>query len=317
MTNSPPAVVQVQDPVSHAKASPLILAANATSEDAFSAILSACLSHATANQPAVLAGQSEGVHQMRVAFRRLRSGLKLFRRLIPRTASAEWVTEIRWLNSALGPARDWDVFLEEGLGPLLACFPRKRGLTLFHTKAERVRQAHYGALRAALADPRYPQLLHGLTAWLEQRAWRAALDAAQRQALTKPALAFATPQLDRAQRRVIQPGERFATLDAAQRHALRIRIKELRYALDFFAGLYAAPTVKSYLGALSRLQGHLGLLNDNVVAGRLLNEAGLTTASAARQVLDGWYGYRLHSQEHAFNDLWQNFSACARPWRGD
>jgi len=317
MTNSPPAVIQVQDTVSHAKASPLILAANATSEDAFSAIISACLSHATANQPAVLAGQSEGVHQMRVAFRRLRSGLKLFRRLIPRTASTGWVTEIRWLNSALGPARDWDVFLEGGLGPLLARFPHKRSLRLFRATAERVRQAHYGALRAALADPRYPQLLSGLATWLEQCAWRAALDAAQRHALTKPVLAFATPHLDRAQRRVIQPGERFVTLDAAQRHALRIRIKELRYALDFFASLYAAPTVKSYLGALSQLQDHLGLLNDAVVASRLLDEARLATAAAARQVLDGWYGYRLYSQERAFNDLWQNFSACARPWRGD
>ena len=35
--------------------------------------------------------QIEGVHQMRVAFRRLRSGLKIFRPLIPREASAELV----------------------------------------------------------------------------------------------------------------------------------------------------------------------------------------------------------------------------------
>ena len=64
------------------KASPVRLAPDASSEEAFIAIISSCLRHAEANRPAVQQGQIEGVHQMRVAFRRLRSGLKLFRPLI-------------------------------------------------------------------------------------------------------------------------------------------------------------------------------------------------------------------------------------------
>ncbi|MBK8963864.1 MAG: CHAD domain-containing protein [Candidatus Competibacteraceae bacterium] len=60
------------------KASALAIDVGATAEDAFIAVLDACLRHAAANLPAVLDGQIEGVHQMRVAFRRLRSGLKKF-----------------------------------------------------------------------------------------------------------------------------------------------------------------------------------------------------------------------------------------------
>jgi triphosphatase len=263
----------------------------------------------------VLAGQMEGVHQMRVAFRRLRSGLRIFRPLIPREASAARVEDIRWLNGFLGPARDWDVFLEEGMAPMLAHFPRKRGLALFRVRAESIRQTHQCTLRAALADPHYGQLTRGLVEWLDHRAWREDSDDERRERLARPAVDFATPLLGRDHRRVGQQGEAFAELSAAERHALRIRIKELRYALDFFASLYPAAAVKAYLSALARLQDSLGIMNDIAVARRLLDEARLRTVSAARQVIEGWYGCRLDVQERAFPDLWRDFMAGERPWK--
>lgn len=302
--------------IASVKASPVALTADATSEEAFVAIIEACLRHAEANQPAVLDGQIEGVHQMRVAFRRLRSGLKLFRSLIPREASAELVEGIRWLNGFLGPARDWDVFLDEGMPPVFAHFPRKRGLLLFRIKAEAIRQNHRRSLRETVHDPRYRQLIQGLADWLEQRAWRDSLSDEQRERLAQPALDFATPLLGHNHRRVTQCADQFAELSAEKRHALRIRIKELRYALDFFAGLYPAPTVKAYLSALARLQDCLGIMNDITVTRRLLDEARLTAVSAARQVIEGWYGCRLDVHERQFAEIWRRFTECERPWKG-
>lgn len=302
-------------PITYVKASPVALTADSSSEDAFVAIIGACLRHAEANQPAVLAGQTEGVHQMRVAFRRLRSGLRIFRPLIPREASTARVEDIRWLNGFLGPARDWDVFLEEGMAPMLAHFPRKRGLSLFRVRAETLRQTHQRSLREALGDPRYQQLTGEFAAWLDDHAWREALDEEQRERLAQPALDFATPLLGRDHRRVEKQGAAFAELSTADRHRLRIRIKELRYALDFFASLYPAPPVKVYLSALARLQDSLGIMNDIAVARRLLDEARLRTVSAARQVIEGWYGCRLDVQERAFLALWRDFTACERPWK--
>lgn len=299
----------------HVKAKPLHLHEDTTVEDAFSAMIGACLRHAEANRLAVLDGQIEGVHQMRVAFRRLRSGLKIFRPRIPRAASADLVEELRWLNGWLGPARDWDVFLEEGLAPVFSRFPRKRGLLLFQGKAETLRRNHHQVLQAALIEPRYPLLLQRFADWLDRRTWRQDLGDAQQAALATPALAFATPLLERDQRRVMKQGEAFAELSDEDRHKLRIRIKELRYALDFFASLYPVPKVKAYLGALSALQDCLGIMNDITVARRLLDEAQLTSASAARQVIEGWYGCRLEMQERQFAAIWQRFTECERPWQ--
>lgn len=303
------------DTVSSVKARPLLFTASTTSEEAFTTIVGACLGHADANRPAVLEGQIEGVHQMRVAFRRLRSGLKIFRPLVPREASAERVEDIRWLNGALGPARDWDVFLDEGMPPLFSHFPRKRGLALFRAKAETIRAAHRQALQQTVGDPRYAVLLQAFTDWLDRRTWRDGLSEERRAKLAEPVLDFATPLLEHTHRRVVKRGESFAELSSEERHGLRIRIKELRYALDFCASLYPAAAAKSYLSALSSLQDCLGVMNDIVVTQRLLDEAGLRTASAARQVIEGWYGCRLAVHEQLFAELWRGFGQCSRPWQ--
>ncbi len=297
------------------KASPLHLDAAATAEEAFIAVISASLRHAKANRPAVLDRQIEGVHQMRVAFRRLRSGLSLFRPLIPKTVSVEWASAISRLNDVLGPARDWDVFLEDSLTPLLNRFPRKRGLILFRNRAELIRQGHYQALLDRLAEPEYAGLEQRLDDWLARRAWREILTHRQRLRLADPVLTFATPLLKHDDRRVIRQGRIFADLSTAQRHQLRIHIKKLRYALDFFAGCYPTPAVRSILGALARLQDSLGVMNDITVVERLLDEAGLTWASAARQVIEGWCACRLEMQQGCFAELWRQFMAQERPWQ--
>ena len=205
--------------------------------------------------------------------------------------------------------------LEYGVPPVFAHFPRKRGLLLFRAKAEAIRQNHQRALREALHDPRYSSLIREFTAWLEQRAWRLVVNDEQRKRLGQPTLDFATPLLERDHRRVIKQGDAFAELSAEERHALRIRIKELRYALDFFASLYSAPVVKTYLSALARLQDGLGIMNDIAVAQRLLDEARISAVSAARQVIEGWYGCRLDIHERQFAEIWQRFAECERPWK--
>jgi triphosphatase len=270
--------------VAPVKAKPLELSADTTTEDAFVRVISACLCHAQANLPAVLDGQIEGVHQMRVGFRRLRSGLKIFRPLVPREASEMLVEEIRWLNGFLGPARDWDVFLYEGLVPLFNYFPRKRSLHLFRAKAETIRQTHNRLLRDALVEPRYAVIGERFIAWLAERAWHNGASERQEKRLAESVARFATPLLEQDHRRVIKRGEAFARASPEQRHALRIRIKEIRYALDFFAGLYPSNTIKPYLASLAKLQDCLGVMNDISVAHRLLDEAGSGTASPTNAV---------------------------------
>lgn len=300
----------------HVKASPIRLAADISAEEAFIAVIDACLRHAEANRPAVLQGQMEGVHQMRVAFRRLRSGLKLFRPVVPREASAALVEELRWLNGWLGPARDWDVFLEEGLAHILTRFQHQRSLVLFQRQALRLRQHRHQALQQALEQPRYQMMMQNFSNWLEQRRWREGSGNEIGQKLGQPVLSFATPLLESRHRRVVKRGEVFARLCAEERHALRIRIKELRYALDFFASLYPVSAVRNSLGALSALQDGLGVMNDGAVVRSLLGEAGLKPHATARLLIEGWYGCLLDVYERRFAELWAHYRFNERPWKG-
>jgi CHAD domain-containing protein len=66
-----------------------------------------------------------------------------------------------------------------------------------------------------------------------------------------------------------------------RRHKLRIRIKRLRYACEFFAPCFASAVVERYVRRLARLQDLLGELNDIAVARRLLRDLG---AAAPRSI---------------------------------
>src|SRR6516162_2224001 len=79
-------------------------------ESALQKIGRGCLAQLLRNEAAVLSGQAEGVHQMRIAVRRLRSAMSAVKKML----SAEdyrWTSgELARLAGALGPARDLDTF---------------------------------------------------------------------------------------------------------------------------------------------------------------------------------------------------------------
>lgn len=301
--------------ITYHKAEPVQLPADASAEEALIIIVRVCLEHLRSNLAATRAGQAEGVHQMRVALRRLRSCLRVFNPLIPKEASADLVAEIHWLNGFLGPARDWDVFMEEGLGPICARFPDKRRLQGLHRQAEAIHQTHYQALYRCLHDPRYHRLILRLYGWLAAKSWRQGLFETQQEGLDQPIANFATPILKQAHRRVVKRGKIFAELDAEDRHALRIRIKRLRYALEFFSSLYLGQAVEDYRDALTRLQDTLGVLNDIMVVELLLDEAKLGPATPTRHLIEGWYGCKLDIYERRFPKAWKKFRGCKRPWK--
>ncbi|MNJ43384.1 CHAD domain protein [compost metagenome] len=78
-------------------------------------------------------------------------------------------------------------------------------------------------------------------------------------------------------------GRRLARLDAAGRHKLRIRVKRLRYAAEFFTGLFDRPRrERRFLKALETVQDAFGALNDLAVArDRIPAEARLTAPEIA------------------------------------
>src|SRR5690606_12993673 len=104
-----------------------------------------------ANEPVVCRGDDpEGVHQMRVGLRRLRSLFTVFAPVLPAAQTDYFKSELKWLASELGAARDYDVFRDEILRPVHACFPEAPGMAGLLKEAGRSGALAYERARAAI-----------------------------------------------------------------------------------------------------------------------------------------------------------------------
>ncbi len=260
---------------------------------ALGAIVEHCLYHMLANDRATLAGDIEGVHQMRVALRRLRATLKLFKAMLPEEQRRRAVGEMKWISGTLGTARNWDVF-DAYLAEVAQAFPGSGEVgALIEAAAARQRLA-YDAVRETLSSSRYTdfalQMLSSLETQREHRAPAAALAPL----LAAPISGVADSLLDRRYRKARKLGKRFDSLDAEQRHQFRIALKELRYAMDSLAGVYDSKAVRRQVRRLAALQDDLGLLNDIETMTALLGELAPADGEARlRQgaaMVRGWYG---------------------------
>ena len=208
-------------------------------DDAVGAILDACQRHLMDNQAAAEdGGDPEGVHQLRVALRRLRCALSLLHRAVPAPTFKTFRQEAKWLATEVSSAREWDVFLAETLArPEQACSPTVSFAQLQQAGEQR-RVAGYATARTALTDLRTSRLQLQLSQWIERRGWRNEIGAEVLPALGEPVCGLAARLLTRLHGKVLKHGSRVKHLDAVARHRLRVQLKNLRYACEFFLPLW-------------------------------------------------------------------------------
>lgn len=248
------------------KARAIPLRQRITAAAAFEEIARACLKQFRINEPLIAdLRDPDALHQARVALRRLRSALAVHKPVLADDHRDGLNDELRWLAAELGRARDIDVLIgHSGAGPLRERLSVARG----HA---------YAAAEAALRSPRARGLMIDLVEWVAIGPWHVGSGGAGPAGL--PAREFADQALDRARRKVRKRGRGLADLDDEARHELRKSAKKLRYAAEFYRGLYRGKRerkrYKRFLAALEALQDQLGALNDLVTAPRLLAELGL------------------------------------------
>ena len=208
----------------------------------------------------------EGVHQMRVATRRLQAALSLYAPALDAAAGA-LRGELRWLRRELGDVRDLDTHLERverhqaaaaagadraALAPLADLLRRRRD------------DARRERLLPALDGERYLGLLSGIASLAEERSGRPRPEAATRaSAALRPALQRRGRAFVKALRRARRSG------GADDRHRARIRAKQLRYALECSGSLYGRSGRRA-IEALRPLQELLGAERDALLAARSL-----------------------------------------------
>ncbi len=311
------------EPPGWSKAKTLKLRSKATVGETLQSVARNCMNHWLQNEAAAMAGDHpEGVHQMRVGLRRLRSAISLFAKAIPADQLGWLKEESKWVANSLGPARDWDVFQASLLGPVLAARPDDAALAILKQAAEAARAAGYDQVHATVASPRYTRCLLRLGAWVEGEGWRFGSDKSITASQNRPIVELADRLLSKRHKAVLKLGEGFADLPTEQRHQVRIALKKLRYATEFFRSLYRRKDAKPYLKALANLQDTIGHLNDVAVAGRLMDEltAGTDRRTKRRAALEraagivvGWHEHGVAVLEPQIVADWHEF-ADARPF---
>jgi len=273
------------------RATPPDIAPNCPLPRAMAQILSETMAHFLVNQPCLAAsGASEAVHQMRIACRRMRAALALFADFLPEADLTDFRDGFRDLARVLGDVRDIDVLISETLFPLTDAPETPEEI------AETLRRlfAIMEARRAELLSIARSRVSAPETARLLLRLGRRLVLAAQEDGGPSPT-AFADTVLGRRHHAVKRRAKRLCEQSAAQRHALRIAAKKLRYASEFFQSLYPGKPMRRYLRNLSALQDSLGSLNDIANLPRLIAaETGEDPAIAtATGYAMGWHLHRL------------------------
>jgi CHAD domain-containing protein len=218
----------------------------------------------------------EAVHQMRVAVRRARSAVSIFRPAVPEGALDAVGDRLKDLGVRLGPARDWDVFTDETMPALRAALPDDERLERLSVAASRQRLACRKALAAYLASPAF-RLLGIELAWsVSAGIWHAPPLAVAEDAVTEPPtlVGFAGPVLQHRWKKLVSLGKRIEELDIPSLHGVRLRAKRARYAAEMFSPLHQGKTANRFIRRLTVLQQRLGILNDGAVATHLLAELG-------------------------------------------
>lgn len=242
-----------------------------------------------------------GIHQTRVALRRLRAAFSVFRDAVDGPEVRALSAEARWLAGECAPSRDLHVFLTETVQDVPPVVRRIAGrLAALHLL--RARTALSGA-RAAAFDR-------------ELAAFAATLQPGTTGRLDE----FARAALDARHARVLRRGEGLADLGEERLHRLRIAIKKQRYAATYLQPAFASRTVKPYIEATVRLQGALGALNDRAVAARMIADL----ATAARPTEDAAGPLKVLARQAAGGDkrrrrklerAWKDFRKVGRFWQ--
>jgi CHAD domain-containing protein len=244
------------------------------------AVLRRQLAVLRAKEPGTRLGEDpEELHDMRVATRRLRAALSLFEAVLPVRAQV-FREELGWLGRLLGAVRDLDVQLQ-GLADMSSGvtdmhwgpeFARHDPLADLAALLERERADARAAMLSGLDSVRWDRLAKGLTAMAQQGPARRSLATRIPAEIGLPDLVLARhDKVAKAAKRARRSGV------VSDFHALRIRCKRLRYALEFSGDVYGGRTSR-FVRELTVLQDELGEMQDAEVASIQL--AALATGGA-------------------------------------
>lgn len=261
-----------------------------------------CLGQLQGNERGVRESeQPEFIHQARVAIRRLRSAIRVWRPLLPPDYVSNFDPRWRDLANQLGDTRNWDVFLTEILPPIAKAFPDNADVRRLQTASKTHLDACRKTAKAAIASPDYSRLL------LEFTAATLALVESKK----PPIAAFAPRSLNKRAKAVAALASETKNSNPEARHALRIALKRLRYALEFMTPLFPARRMQRYHESAAGLLDLLGRMNDIAVAEQLTLQA---VPGHHSDLVRAWLAGRNDLMLSQLDPLLNEFLSHEAPW---
>ena len=302
-------------PARPVKATPSPIVEGMSVADGFQAIARSCLAHLLANEALFLETRDpEAVHQMRVALRRLRAALSLFRDVVADDETAAIKAGLRELAAVLGEARDLDVFIRKTIAPARARAPDDAALAaLARSYAER-REAAYDAALETVASGRLGRIFS--TPSLGSRPGlgceRTQRPSARRRSSASPPTSCAAARNAFASAAGTSPSSPpiSATASASRSRSCATRPSSSRCSTRAKAG----RAYQEVPDAAAQLQDRLGDLNDIAVAATMAETAGEGAAPAARLLAAE---QEAHFDEHlaAAAKAYKAFRELEKLWR--
>lgn len=234
------------------KAKSLNLDKDVSAEQAIKQIIENTLNHILPNAAAIADGVAEAdhIHQARVGLRRLRSALKHFSNWSAQI-DPKWESQLAEIFRALGQSRDNDA-IQDSVVPLV-----KQVCDFDFPFPENV-DANIAGL---LSDSKTTQLFLSLFSFSYS-------DQQSKSKLSKQA----AKSLTKLYQKILKDAAQFSSLAVEQQHRTRKRVKQLRYCIDFIAGIYPEKQVQQFLNKLQPIQEYLGFYNDLFVAEHIFEQ---------------------------------------------
>jgi CHAD domain-containing protein len=273
-----------------------------TVEEAFRATVLECLAQVGGNAPAIRARDPQGVHQIRVGLRRLQMALKSFGDA-PQALKALGKRG-RVIADAFSAARDLDVLADEMLPPVMRKFADHDSFVALSLALRHARGEAWDDALSEILDPDFGAFLNDVAAAAES----APLDDTR---IGKASGRALDAHWKRARKCGGRVGERFSE----RTHRLRIALKKLRYAAEFFAPLYPKAKTRRYIARLKTLLDCFGAANDVHGIGDTLARLGSgPELRFAAGVVAGWHGAREKCLTRQAMQRWRAFKKIKPFW---
>jgi CHAD domain-containing protein/adenylate cyclase class IV len=224
--------------------------------DQFEALLS--------EEPSAWEGlDAEGVHQMRVATRRIRAALRAFKSVFESASRNEFNREFKWLARVLGSVRDLDIH-QDNLRRYTGEISVEQAACLddYQQHLAKQWQAARNELLDCLSSARYRTLKSSFTEFLQRGPSAGALTVVALATIRDDAVRLIGKQY----KSVLRHGRSITQESPHEElHALRIDCKRLRYLFEFFRDIYGT-SLTPFIKRLKTLQDVLGEFQDAQVA---------------------------------------------------